>query len=152
MRKLFDRLRGSVLCERNTPIVSARQAIGWWEARRVPFNLVVGSVGVVSVAVVSIVALGSFFLFHSDLGSPDSPLLPVFGAVFYAVVVNVLYTGGWITELVIRAIWPEQADRFATLTLSFGLVLTILVTLLPGVVVLAAGVFGLVGHILGALA
>jgi ABC-type branched-subunit amino acid transport system permease subunit len=149
MRKLFGLVSGSLLCERNSPMVSARQAIGWWEARRVPFNLIVGSAGIVSVAVVSVVGLGAYFLFNSDFGLPDPPLFAVFGVIFYALVVNILYTGGWIVELVIRTVWPEQADRFATLSLSLGLLLTILVTLLPGIVVGAAGIFRLVGHLLG---
>jgi ABC-type branched-subunit amino acid transport system permease subunit len=149
MQKLFGRVRGSLLCERNSPMVSARQAIGWWEARRVPFNLIVGSAGIVSVAVVSVVGLGAYFLFNSDFGLPDPPLFALVGVIFYALVVNVCYTGGWIVELVIRTVWPEQADRFATLSLSLGLLLTILVTLLPGIVVGAAGISGLVGHLLG---
>ena len=148
MRKLFGRLRGSLLCERNTPIVSARQAIGWWEARRVPFNLIVAIAGIVSIAVVSVVGLGAHFLLNSDFGLPDPPLFAVFGVILYALVVNMLYTGGWVVELAIRTAWPEQADRFATLTLSLGLFLTILVTLLPGIVVGAAGIFGVVAHIL----
>jgi ABC-type branched-subunit amino acid transport system permease subunit len=149
MGTLFGRVRGSLLCERNTPMVSARQVIGWWEARRVPFNLIVGSAGIVSVAVVSVVGLGAYFLFNSDFGLPDPPLFAVFGVIFFALVVNICYTGGWIVELVIRTVWPEQADRFAELSLSLGVLLTILVTLLPGIVVGAAGIFGLVGRLLG---
>ena len=148
MRKLLGWVRGSLLCERNTPIVGARQAIGWWEARRVPFNLIVGSAGIVSVAVVSVVGLGAYFLFNSDFGLPDPPLFAVFGVVFYALVVNICYTGGWIVELVIRSAWPDQADRYATLSLSLGLLLTVLVTLLPAVVVGAGGAFRLFGHFL----
>ncbi len=149
MQKLFGLVRGSLLSERNTPMVSARETIGWWEARRVPFNLIVGGAGIVSVAIVSIVGLGAYFLFNSDFGLPDPPLFAAVGVIVYALVVNICYTGGWIVELVIRAAWPEQADRFATLSLSLGLLLTILVTLLPGIVVGAAGIFGLVGHLLG---
>jgi hypothetical protein len=147
--KLFGRVRGSLLCERNTPVVNAKQAIGWWEARRVPFNLIVGSAGVVSVAIVSVVSLGAYFLFNSDFGLPDPPLFAVISVMLYAVVVNICYTGGWIVELLIRSVWPEQADRFATLSLSLGLTLTILVTLLPGIVVGVAGIFGLAGHLIG---
>ena len=149
MRKLFGRLRGSLLCERNTPMVSARQTIGWWEARRVPFNLIVGIAGIMTIAVVIVVSLAAYFLFSSDFGFPDSPLLAVFGVIFYALVVNICYTGGWIAELVIRTLWPEQADRFATLSLSLGVLLTVLVTLLPAIIVAAAGIFGLVGHLFG---
>ncbi len=36
----FEWLRGSLLCRRDTPITSAWAAIGWWEARRIPFNLI----------------------------------------------------------------------------------------------------------------
>ena len=148
MRTLFDRLRGSLLCERAVPIGSALQAIGWWEARRVPFNLIVGSAGVVTTAVLLVISLGAYLLFESDFGIPDPPLFALFGVIFYAIVVNICYTGVWVVELAIRAVWPEQADRFATLSLSLGLLLTVLVTLLPAIVVGAAGFFGLVRHLL----
>jgi hypothetical protein len=149
MRKLFALVRGSLLCERSAPMVSARQTIGWWEARRVPFNLIVGCAGVVSIAVVTIVGLGASFLFNSDLGLPDPPLFAIFGVILYALLVNICYTGGWMVELMIRTAWPDQADRFATLSLALGLLLTILVTLLPAVVVGAAGVFGVIGRLVG---
>jgi hypothetical protein len=149
MRKLFALVRGSLLCERSAPMVSARQTIGWWEARRVPFNLIVGCAGVVSIAVVTIVGLGASFLFNSDLGLPDPPLFAIFGVILYALLVNICYTGGWMVELMIRTAWPDQADRFATLSLALGLLLTILVTLLPAVGVGAAGVFGVIGRLLG---
>jgi hypothetical protein len=148
MRTLLDRVRRSLLCERAVPISSALQAIGWWEARRVPFNLIVGSAGVVTTAVLSVISLGAYLLFDSDFGFPDPPLFALFGVIIYAIVVNICYTGGWVVELAIRAVWPEQADRFATLSLSLGLLLTVLVTLLPGIVVGAAGFFGLVRHLL----
>jgi hypothetical protein len=149
MRKLFALVRGSLLCERPAAVVSARQTIGWWEARRVPFNLIVGCAGVVSIAVVTIVGLGASFLFNSDLGLPDPPLFAIFGVILYALLVNICYTGGWMVELMIRTAWPDQADRFATLSLALGLLLTILVTLLPAVVVGAAGVFGVIGRLVG---
>jgi hypothetical protein len=106
-------------------------------------------VGIFSSLVVAVVGLGSYFLFDSDLGVPDPPLFAVFAVVIYAVMANVCYTGGWVAELVIRKAWPEQADRFATLSLALGVVLAVLLTLSPGVVVGAVGVFGLIGHLLG---
>ena len=128
---------------------SASQTIGWWEARRAPFNLVVGIGGVASGALVSVVGLGNFLLFNGDFAVPDPPLLPVFFVIFYVFVANLCYTGGWVGELVVRAAWPEQTDRFATLRLSLGLLFSVLVTLLPGIVVGVAGVFGLLAHLFG---
>jgi len=146
---LVNRIRASTLCQRDTPVSTAWQAIGWWEARRAAFNLIVGSAGIISTLVVGVVGLGSYFLFDIDFGVPDPPLFAVFGVVLYAILANVFYTGGWVAELVIRKAWPEQGDRFAALSLAWGLVFALLLTLSPAVVVGAVGLFGLVGHLLG---
>ena len=148
-QRLMSRIRASALCQRDTPISTPWQAIGWWEARRAAFNLIVGSAGIFSSLVVGVVGLGSYFLFDSDFGVPDPPLFAVFAVVIYAVVANVCYTGGWVAELVIRRAWPEQADRFATLSLALGVVFAVLLTLSPAVVVGAVGLFGLIRHLLG---
>jgi hypothetical protein len=143
------RVRESTLCQRDVPIATAWQAIGWWEARRVAFNLIVGSAGILSGVIVATVGLGSYFLIDSDFGVPDPPLFAVFAVVIYGLAANVCYTGGWIVELVIRKAWPAQADRFATLSLALGLVFAVLLTLSPAVVIGALGLFGLAGHLLG---
>lgn len=148
-RNAFTRLRLSALCRRDVPITTVRDMIGWWEARRIPFNLIVGSAGVLSFVVMGIVAAGSFFLFNSDFGLPDPPLFALFGVVIYGIMANVCFTGGWLVELVMRKIWPREADRFATVTFSLGLVFSVLLTLTPGIVVGSAGLFGLLGHLLG---
>jgi hypothetical protein len=147
--KLFQRLRTSILCRRDTPIVSAWQAIGWWESRRATFNLIVGIAGILSGLVIGIVGAGSYFLFDSDFGLPDPPLFALLAAVIYGIMANICFTGGWIVELAIRKAWPEQADRFATLTLATGVVFAIVLTLSPGLLVGAVGLFGLLGHLLG---
>ena len=98
---------------------------------------------------VGVVGLGSYFLFDSDFGVPDPPLFALFAVSIYAIMANVCYTGGWVAELVIRKAWPEQADRFAALSLALGVVFAVVLTLSPGVVVSAVGLFGLIGHLLG---
>jgi hypothetical protein len=80
--KPFSRLRGSSLCRRDIPITSARETIGWWETRRIPFNLIVGIAGTISTVVVCVVGLGSYFLFDGDFGFPP-PLFAVFGVLLY---------------------------------------------------------------------
>jgi hypothetical protein len=53
----FARLRTSVLCRRDFPVATTKDLIGWWEARRVPFNLIVGTAGILTCIVVGVVAL-----------------------------------------------------------------------------------------------
>jgi hypothetical protein len=143
----FSRLRASSLCRRDIPITSAREAIGWWEARRIPFNLIVGIAGILSTVVVCVVGLGSYFLFDGDFGLPP-PLFAVLGVLFYGIAANVFFTGGWLAELIVRKIWPAETDRFSTLSFSLGLIFSVVLTLAPAIVFGAAGIFGLVGHLL----
>jgi hypothetical protein len=146
---LFARLRCSSLCRRDNPVTSARHVIGWWETRRVQFNLIVGSAGIVSCVVIAIVGAGSYFLFDSDFGLPDPPVFALFGILLYGILANACFTGGWVAELIVRKIWPIEADRFATLSFSLGLAFSVLLTLVPGIVVGAVGAFGLIGHLIG---
>lgn len=143
------RLSSSTLFRRNYPIPSARAVIGWWEARRIPYNLIVGSVGIITCIIIAIIGMGSYFFFNSDFGLPGSPLFAVFGIIIYGFLANLCYTGGWIAELIVRRAWPEEADKFATRTFLLGLFFSILLTLTPAIVVGVAGIFELAGHFLG---
>ena len=143
----FSRLGSSSLCRRDIPVNSAREAIGWWETRRIPFNLIVGIAGIISTVVVCIVGPGSYFLFDGDFAIPP-PLFAGLGVLLYGIAANVFFTGGWLSELIVRKIWPIEADRFATLSFSLGLIFSVALTLTPAFVFGAAGIFGLVGHVL----
>lgn len=131
------------------PVNSARDAIGWWEARRIPFNLIVGSAGIFTCIVVGIVALGSEVLFHREFGLPNPPLFALMGIVIYGILANVCFSIGWVAELIVRRIWPREADRFATLSFSLGVIFSVLLTLAPGFLVGAGGIFKLLNHLRG---
>src|SRR5579864_5800344 len=118
-------LRASALCRRDSPLNSSREVIGWWEARRIPFNLIVGSVGILTCIVVGVVGLGSELLFNSEFGVPNPPLFALIGIILYGIFANVCFTGGWVTELIVRRLWPREADRFATLSFSLGVVFSV---------------------------
>ena len=145
------RLRSLPLFRRDGPITSARAAIGWWEARRVPYNQIVGSAGIVTCMVIAVVGLGSCFFFNSEFGLPDPPLFAIFGIIMYGILTNLCYTGGWIAELIVRRAWPEEADQFASRSFSLGLFLSALLTLTPATVVGVAGIFKLASHFLGSV-
>jgi hypothetical protein len=137
------------LCRRDTPINSDRDAIGWWEARRIPFNLIVGSAGILTCTFVGVVGLGSEVLFDSEFGLPNPPLFALIGIIIYGLLANLSFSGGWLAELVIRKIWPTEADRFATISFSLGVIFSVLLTLAPAALVGAVGIFKLLNHARG---
>jgi hypothetical protein len=144
---LFARIRSSNLFRRDVPITNSRDAIGWWESRRIPFNLVVGSAGILTCICCAVVLVAASILAprEFDLGSPlVAPIL----ILLYGILANICYTGGWVVELVIRKFWSHEADRFATTSFFLGLLFSPLLTLAPGIVFVVGGLFGL-GHHLG---
>jgi hypothetical protein len=149
LRDHFKRLTGSLLSHREAPISSPKDAIGWWEARRIPFNLIVGIAGILSCIVGGVVVLASYFLGNGDFDLPDPPLFAVFGVILYVIAANVCFTGGWLAEIVVRKIWPREADRFATTSFSLGLIFSVLLTLTPGILLAIGGLFALLGHLFG---
>jgi len=100
------------------------QVILWWEARRIPYNIAVGIVGFVSVAV--LLALGP------RVAHPDEPLFSPFfmfgGILLYGVGANICYTAGWIVELAIRKFGAQSTDRFAQSAFKSGLLFSCLLT------------------------
>ena len=143
------RLGNLPLFRRDVSITSTRAAIGWWETRRIPYNLIVGSAGILTCIAIAIVGMGSYIFFNSDFGLPDPPLFAIFGVILYGILANVCFTGGWVAELIVQRIWPEEANRFATTSFSLGLILSVLLTLTPAILVGVAGIFKLVSHFLG---
>jgi hypothetical protein len=146
--RTISRVRASALCRRDAPITTNWQAIGWWEARRIPFNLIIGGVGVFTCVVDLIIATAAHFLFNSDFGIPNG-FFALVVVLVYGVMANFCFTGGWIAELIVRQTWPQEADRFATLSFSLGLVFSVFLTLTPAVMLIALGGFALLGRVLG---
>ena len=138
MNAILVRLFGVSLFQRESGIADHWQIIGWWETRRVPFNLIVGIVGILTIASgLLAMSIANAFL-ETPIHRPDPPL---FLLVFlYAVVVNLFYTGGWFAELVYRRLWRTAQGELAVLSFRLGLLLTILVTLLPSLFAVAFAV------------
>ena len=138
------RIRSSALGKRFSPMESAWQVIAWWEARRIPFNLIVGVTGIVTSAVILLTAVVSERLLGEPIGLPDPPIFAVIGVVFFVVAANVCYAGGWIAEILVRRAWPDQSDQFGGLAFTLGLVFAVVVTLAPAVLISGGAIlFGL---------
>src|SRR5436309_105001 len=67
----------------------------WWELRRIPFNVLLFVVGILSLG--SILLIGSYFVTPGE--DVIEPLAMIFGAIVYGVFANLAYTLGWATEL-----------------------------------------------------
>src|SRR5262245_20876311 len=110
----------------------------WWEARRVPYNAIVGVTGLLSSAVMVAVAFTCESLGGAPIGLPDPPAFAIVGVLLFGVLANVCYTGGWITELVVAKVWAIDTSRFGPIAFTLGTVFSVLLTLAPAVLVVAA--------------
>jgi len=128
---LLRALRASRLVKRDRDLESTWEIIWWWEARRIPFNIIVGVTGVVSsVAILIIAAVGERAMPNAQV-LPDPPIFLLVPVILFGVMANVCYTGGWIVELLVKYAWPAEPNGFGTLSFTLGVVFAVLVTLLP---------------------
>jgi hypothetical protein len=139
--KMLRNLNASVLFTREKPAASAKEIVGWWEARRPIYNLAVGTAGIFSCMVAAADVFASRYLHYGNASLPDPPLLAFLGIFFYALAANLCYTGGWLAELLVRKISPTQSDRLAILSFKYGLTFSILLSLFPAFIF---GGFGLI--------
>jgi Zn-dependent protease with chaperone function len=148
MASLLTKLRNSGLFRRDSPVGSGLESLVWWEARRIPYNLIVGSAGIVTCVVVIAIAAAAEIFFHSEFGLPDPPLFAILGIILYGILANVCFTGGWITELFFRRYSPREADRFAINSFFYGVIFSVLLTLSPAALIGTIGFFRLLNHLM----
>ena len=139
--KSLQGLRSSSLINRDAPLTSIWQIIGWWEARRLIFNLIIGATGVVTCLAILAIAVISDYVLGIPVGMPDPPIFAFAGIIIYGVMANVCYTGGWVTEFIVKNTWPDQSEQFGTLSFTLGLVFAIIITLSPIALLGAAALF-----------
>ena len=102
--------------------------IGWWELRRIPYNLIVGILGIASLAM--------FFLFihlANELELGEDAVEPM-ALIFAPIAINILYTGGWIVELFLRIIWREKSPHIGPILLKLGISLSVCAIFLPSTI------------------
>ena len=100
-----------------------REIVKWWEARRLRFNLWVGSVGVATWLLVLIV--GSLAVKPGvDF---EEPIMMIIGPIIYGVMANVCFSLGWILDTAAYRGRPRAALYKA------GLIFSVILTALPGI-------------------
>lgn len=101
--------------------------IKWWEVRRIPYNLIVGSVGVCSLL------LFFFFITHSGelkAGEDAEEPLAIIAAPF---LMNFAYTAGWVLEVFLNTFSPEGTGRTGPMLLKLGMAFSLLAALTPSI-------------------
>jgi len=132
-----QRLLGRLVARRAEALPNASVVL-WWEARRVPYNVIVGVTGLISSAVMVAVAFTCESRGGAPIGLPDPPAFAIVAAVLYGVLANVCYTGGWITELLLARVWAVDTSRFAPIAFTLGTAFSVFLTLVPAVLIVAA--------------
>jgi hypothetical protein len=99
----------SRLWGRSNPLSASVDVVRWWEWRRIPYNVVVGTTGLMTSAVALGVGWFSEQRWGEPMGIPDPPIIAMVAVVAYGLAANICYTGGWVAELAARRIW---GDRF----------------------------------------
>jgi len=114
-------------------------AIVWWELRRIPFNMLMLAVGVLSLS--SILFIGRYFVKPGE--DVVEPFAIVFGVIVYGVFANVAYTLGWITELLWSWGATERTELMRPRIFWIGVTFSVALTLLPaGLIPLIWIIFG----------
>jgi hypothetical protein len=103
----------------------------WWESRRMPYNVAVGTAGLISLAAI--------YLTHPGPGFPI-PWQPI---VAYGVMANICYSGGAVAEIIAHRLWGEEVLPMGPAVFRHGLIFSVGLSLLP---VLMSG-FLLIGRI-----
>jgi len=92
--------------------------IGWWEIRRIPYNLIVLICGLLSLAILS----------RTVKLEGGKDLVEPFLILVFAVLCNVCYTMGWLTEILIK-----RNKNYGPFMYKAGLIFTIIWVFLPAV-------------------
>jgi hypothetical protein len=135
------------LFARSTQPLDRLQVIGWWETRRLAWNLIVGALGATGVVIMIVVALSSQRAIGTPIGMPDPPVLVILGAVAFGILANICYTGGWIAELLVRPVLgPERARASGETNFVVGLGFSIILTLVPATLTVLVATIAILKH------
>lgn len=101
--------------------------IAWWELRRIPFNIIVGTYGALCFVVfLSAIMTSGHLQPGEDAIEPLLLMVAPFG-------INLLYTLGWLVEVPSRLLILRLSPRFGPMLLKLGFGLGLFLITLPAV-------------------
>lgn len=108
---------------------SFRETIIWWELRRIPYNLLIGFVGIISLIL--------FFIFAESTHKipPGEDFVEPFAILLAPIAFNICYTFGEIFEIFFSSSWvyDESVEPWSTALLKFGIGVSLLIVLFPSI-------------------
>ncbi len=108
---------------------TALAVVGWWESRRLVYNLVVGATGLLTLAVGTLTLM---------LPPSEGVQLPPWQAIVaYGVMANFAYTLGPVVELALRRICGDELRPVGPLLFRQGLAFSVGLTLIPAIAMVA---------------
>ena len=115
-------LIGDVLYPAAAQRRSTGSIIGWWESRRLTFNVFVGCAGLVTLGVIRLVSWLP----------PQMPMgMPWQFPIVYGVAANVCYSFGWVLEAGAQRIWGDRVRPLGPPLFRQGVAFSVGLTLLP---------------------
>ncbi len=99
--------------------------ITWWEKRRIPYNLIIGALGFISLLL--------FFLFITKSGElkPGEDAVEPMALFMAPIFMNIGYTLGWFVEVMLRIFQRKKFRRISRELFQVGLFLSVAVVILP---------------------
>jgi hypothetical protein len=108
------------------PPETAREVIRWWERRRLKYNLLV--LALFSIGILLVVILRAHYVQRTG-ALAEWPLVFIFAImhlIFALVIANLCYTGGWVSEIIVRVVLRDKARRYGAIAYWVGIGLTII--------------------------
>jgi len=102
--------------------------IWWWECRRWLYNAIVGLTGLPF----------AFLIWLLLQRAPVIYLLLLLGIAYYGIGANICYSLGAPAELVAKICWKEKGENYGPVLLTLGLIFSVLLTVIIGVLCLLA--------------
>lgn len=105
--------------------VTIGSVIRWWEIRRIPYNIVIGSVGIISLM------LFFYFIDRSHVLKPGEDAEEPLALIAAPFIMNICYTLGWITECGLRVAHLSKTRKAGLLMFKAGCGFSVFVALFP---------------------
>ena len=119
---------------------TAGDIIRWWEARRLFYNIFVGSIGLLSFVAFL------FFITQANVLQPGEDAEEPLALLFAWIPINICYTAGWVVEIL--ALRTGRGGKFlrGPALMRVGLAFSLFVILLPSTLWGAVWLVGRVAH------